>query len=400
LLVTGLTTEEIVMHPFQPGQTFAADVALATTRSVKLPDLKRVVSEHVAAAVADSRVANAKRIVMGGSGDSLFGAVSVAHAFRRWTGLPVEARTAMELSRYDTPLLGPEDLVISISNSGSSSRAREVVLLAKDRGSPTLGITGSLTGALARQADRIVHRPVGEDLGLPAYYGRCLLNFAEYMAVLYALYAFGLALGVKRGSITVAKQAEQLSRIERAIEAQGAIAARIEPAIAALCERLGDIDTLWAIGAGPSQGTAQYSAAKFHEQMPINGIACDLEEWAHLQYFLTLKWGARGVVLVLAPPGNSLDRAEEMVRGIGNAGGRALVVHASPDVSFGEAYAKIDLAYDIDEWLSPLVYHLPAQLLVLHMAVRAGIAHIPLRRHDDAWLIAKGIVRNTTTGLG
>jgi glucosamine--fructose-6-phosphate aminotransferase (isomerizing) len=388
------------MHPFQPGQTFTADIALAVTRSVDLPTLRRVVNEHVAAAVRDPRVVGAKRIVMGGSGDSLFAAISVAHAFRRWTGLPTEARTAMELARYESALLGPDDLVISISNSGSSSRAREVVLLAKDRGAPTLGVTGSLTGALARQADLVVHRPVREDIGLPSYYGRCLLNFAEYMAVLYALYALALAIGVSRGRITATMQAEQLQRMERAIEAQGAIAARVEPALAALCEQLADIDTIWAIGAGPSQGTARYSAAKFHEQMPINGIACDLEEWAHLEYFLTLKWGARSVVLVIAPPGNSLDRAQEMVRGIGTAGARAVVIHASPELPFVEAFLRIDLGYDIDEWLSPLIYHLPAQLLVLHMAARAGIPHIPMRRHDETWLIAKGMVRDSAQGLG
>ncbi len=387
------------MLPFHPGQTFAADIALAVQRSVDLPTLRRVVGEHVSAAVQDQRILGANRIVMGGSGDSLFAAISVAHAFRRWTGLPTEARSAIELARYETALLGSRDLVISISNSGSSSRAREVALLAKDRGAPTLGVTGSLTGALARQADLVVHRPVGEDIGLPVYYGRCLLNFAEYMAVLYALYAFALALGVKRGHITAEVQAEQMLRIERAIEAQGEIAARIEPAIARLCEQLGDIDTLWAIGAGPSQGTVRYSAAKFHEQMPINGIAQDLEEWAHLEYFLTLKWGRRSVVLVLAPPGNSLDRAQELVRGIGTAGGRAIVVHNSPELAFPDAALRLDLGFQIDEWLSPLVYHLPAQLLVLHMAARAGIPHIPMRRQDDTWLIAKGIVRNSAAGL-
>jgi glucosamine--fructose-6-phosphate aminotransferase (isomerizing) len=388
------------MHPFEPNQTFAAAVAQAVSRSVDLPHLREVVGDHVAAAVADPRVARAQRILMGGSGDSWFAALSVAPALRRWTGILTEARTAMEFARYETMLLDAQDLVVSISNSGSSSRARETVLLAKQRGVPTLGITGSLTGALARQADLIVHRPVREDIGLPVHYGRCLLNFAEYMAVLYALYAFGLRLGVERGHIAAAVAATQLARIELAIEAQGEIAARIEPAIIQLCEQLGDIDTIWALGAGPSRGTAQYSAAKFHEQMPINGIGQDLEEWAHLEYFLTLKWGARAVVLVIAPPGNSFDRAQEMIQGITNAGGRGIVVSSVAAGAFPEAFLHLDLADGLDEWLSPLTYHLPAQLLVLHMAARAGIPYIPMRRLDGTWLIAKGIVRASTQGLG
>jgi glutamine---fructose-6-phosphate transaminase (isomerizing) len=388
-----------MISAYKSGQTFAADVADAIEHSLDLPRLRSVVGEHVATAVLDQRIAQSQRILIGGSGDSLFAALSVAPAFRRWTGILTEAKTAMELARYETALLTARDLVISVSNSGSSSRARESVVLAKDRGATTLGVTGSLTGALARQADLVVHRPVSELPDLPAHYGRCFLNLAEYLAVLYALYAFALALGVKHGRLSAATQAAQLAAIERAIAAHADIAARIEPGIVALAKELDGIDTIWAIGAGPSRGTAQYSAAKFHEQLPINGIGGDLEEWAHLEYFLTLKWGRRSVVMVIAPRGNSLDRAQEMARGIEDAGGRAIVINPGAEVAFPPVFARVDLGYDIDEWLSPLIYHLPAQLLVLHMAARAGVDHIPRRRIDDAWLIAKGIVRETAKDL-
>jgi len=387
------------MSAYKPGQTFAPDVAYAINHSLDLPRLRSVVGEHVAAAVRDERIVRSERILIGGSGDSLFAALSVAPAFRRWTGIATEAKTAMELARYETALLTPRDLVISVSNSGSSSRARETVLLAKDRGATTLGVTGSPTGALARQADLLVHRPVSEVPDLPAHYGRCFLNLTEYLAVLYALYAFALALGMRHGRISAAVQSQKLAEIERAIAAQADIAARIEPGIMALAKELDGIDTIWAIGAGPSRGTAQYSAAKFHEQMPINGIGGDLEEWAHLEYFLTLKWGRRSVVMIIAPPGNSLDRAQEMVRGVGDAGGRAIVVNAGAEIAFPPAFARVDLGYGMEEWLSPLIYHLPAQLLVLHMAARAGVDHIPRRRVDDTWLIAKGIVRETAKAL-
>jgi glucosamine--fructose-6-phosphate aminotransferase (isomerizing) len=387
------------MNLYKPNQTFSADVAYAIEHSLQLPRLRSVVGECVAAAVLDERIVQSQRILIGGSGDSLFAALSAAPAFRRWTGLLTEAKTAIELARYETALLTPRDLVISVSNSGSSSRAREIVLLAKDRGAPTLALTGSISGAFARQADRVVHRPVDEVPDLPAHYGRCFLNLTEYLAALYALYAFALALGVKHQRISAATETAQLAKIERAIMAHADIAARIEPGIMALAEKLDDIDTIWAIGAGPSRGTAQYSAAKFHEQMPINGIGGDLEEWAHLEYFLTLKWGRRSVVMVIAPPGNSLDRAQEMVRGIGDAGGRAIVVAQDAGTPFSSAFARVDLGYDMEEWLSPLIYHLPAQLLVLHMAARAGIDHIPRRRLDDRWLIAKGIVLDTAKTL-
>jgi glucosamine--fructose-6-phosphate aminotransferase (isomerizing) len=378
---------------------YTPDIATAMKQSLDFPTLRAVVHGHVAEAIADPRIANAQRIVIGGSGDSWFAALCVAPAFRRWTGLSTEARTAMELSRYEIPLLGPSDLVISVSNSGSSSRAREAVLLAKSRGCPTLGVTGSLTGPLARQADRIIHRPVKEELDIPSNYSRCFLNMTEWIAVLYALYIFGLELGVKRGHIDRMTADRAMMAIERSIQQIPAISSAIEPNVIALAEQLDGIDTIWTIGAGPSRGTAQYCAAKYHEQMPINGICTDLEEWAHLEYFLTLNWGKRSAVMVIAPPGNGFDRAQELVTGIIGAGGRAFVVTESPDAAFPEATARFDLGMGLSEYISPMIYHLPAQLLVLHMAQRAGIPHIPLKRHDGAFLITKGIVRDTAQGL-
>ena len=383
-----------------PTPAYAPDVATAMAQSLDMPRLRPVVEAHVADALTDPRITGASRILIGGSGDSLFAAMSVAPALRRWTGLPVEARTAMELARYDAPLIGPRDLVISVSNSGSSSRAREAVLMAKDRGAPTLGVTGSLTGPLAQQADRVLHRPVSEAFNVPPAYGRCFLNMAEYVAVLYALYRFGLSLGVARGVLTAEAAARELAAIEAAIGRIPAVAAGIEPQVAMLAATLDGIDTIWTIGVGPSRGTAQYCAAKFHEQMPINGVAADLEEWAHLEYFLTLAWGARSVCFVLAPAGNGFDRACELVAGIAGAGGRAIVVTSGQDAALNDAAARFDLGDVGSEWISPLTYHLPTQLLVLHMAARAGVSAIPLKRRDGAWLIAKGLVRTTAEGLG
>jgi glucosamine--fructose-6-phosphate aminotransferase (isomerizing) len=74
-------------------------------------------------------------------------------------------------------------------------------------------------------------------------------------------------------------------------------------------------------------------------------------------------------------------------------------VSSAPESAFPEAFLHLDLKDNLDEWLSPLSYHMPAQLLVLHMAARAGIPYIPMRRQDGTWLIAKGIVRDSSLGL-
>ena len=383
----------------EPFPDHAGDIARAIDTSLRLPDLKATVDETARRCLEETRLAECRRILMGGSGDSLFAARCTAPALRRWTGLPVEARTAMELARYDVPLLQPSDAVIGISNSGSSSRARECVTLAKARGALALGVTGSLEGPLARLAERVVYRPIHPALGMPERYARCFVNFTEFVAVLMGIYRLGIGLGEKLGRLDVAAARSLDAAMDRAIAALPATASAIDASARALARELHGIDTIWAIGAGPARGIADYCAAKFHEQMPINGIGQDLEEWAHLEYFLTLAWGRRSVVFVIAPPGNSLDRAEELVEGIANAGGLALVVTQEGRGRFDKAHMRFDMPVGVDEFFAPFIYHLPVQLLVLYMAHLAGIRDLPMRRHDGTWLIAKGLVLDSPAGL-
>jgi glucosamine--fructose-6-phosphate aminotransferase (isomerizing) len=271
--------------------------------------------------------------------------------------------------------------------------------LARERGALTVAVVGSRTGPLAGLAERVVHRPIGPLEGVDGSRARVYQNLVEYVATLATLYSLGLRMGVREGRLSGAAAEAWERRVDDAVAGIGDVAQAVEPLVAALAAELDGADTVWVIGGGPSRGTADYLAAKFHEQLPWNGIAQDLEEWAHLPYFLTLAWKARSVVVVLAPPGNALDRAEEMVAGIAGAGGRAVVVGHPAHGRFPGAHARLDVPVETPELLTPVTYHVPVQLLVLHLARLTGLPLIPLRRQDDYWLIRGGALRPTTAGL-
>lgn len=341
----------------------------------------------------------AAHVWLTGSGDSVFAAQIALPALQRWTGFNGSVVAAIEFSRYRVPLLSEADSLWAISNSGSAARTRETVALAKAKGVFTVGITGSDTGPLATTADVFLYRPVEELTGIPERNRGIFMNMNEFLVTLYTLFFTGLTLGVANSKVNQAECDRILAACEAAIRSVGPTAASLEPSAQDLATQLLGLDTLWTIGAGPSFGTARYCAAKFHEQLPINGIAEDLEEWAHLQYFLTLTWKQRSVVFVLAPPGNSLDRAEELVEGIRGVGGRAIVVAHVDHGSFPEALCEFRLAGETDEFLAGFTYHLPAQLLILHLSSMAGVDPYALRRADDYNLIRHGIVRNDPESL-
>lgn len=378
--------------------TFASSFSQAIDRGLNFPSLRASIDEGLDALFAHPRFRSDGRLLFTGSGDSLFAAVSALPALRRWSGVQATAMPSMEFARYEVPLLQPEDIVFGVSNSGSASRTRETVALARARGNLTVGVTGSVDGPLAKLTDAVVFRPVGVGDQIDETFRRVLLNMVEYLAALYTIYRLGIRLGVARGTLRGDQAVDLLEEVEQSILSLPAIADRQEGLAETLAQSLRRADTMWVIGAGPNWGTARYAAAKCHEQLPINGIPEDLEEWAHLQYFLTLTWAGRSTVWVLAPPGNCLDRAEELVEGIALAGGRPLVVAHPGQGAFPNAHAKFDMPL-VNELLTPLTYHLPVQLLVLHLARLADLAVTPLRRQDDYRLIRGGIVRTTASGL-
>ena len=378
--------------------SFAGDCRAPLAAVLDYSSLASAIEEGLDKAVTEPWLMEARRLVFASSGDGLFAARSVLPAFRRWSGMTAEVMSAIEFARYETPLLDSGDVLVAISNSGSSSRTREAIALARDRGIPTLGITGSPDGPLAGMVDRVLHRPVRSAGFDVSGHRRAIVHMAEYFATLRALYGLALRLGRARGRLAPRDADGLRAAIDRAVGAVPDVAAATEADARALAERLhaNGTDTVWILGAGPNRGTAEYCAAKFHEQVPLNGVPQDLEEWAHLQYFLTLSWGERGPVLVLAPPGNARDRTEEVVAGIARAGGFAVTV--GPGEAAG-AGARLAVAEVLSELLTPLLYHVPVQLLVLHLARLVGVDPTPIRRVDDYELIRGGIVRDRVEGL-
>src|SRR2546428_12503313 len=85
-------------------------------------------------------------------------------------------------------------------------------------------------------------------------------------------------------------------------------------------------DRIHYLCAGPSYGTALFGAAKLLEEVPMCSVPQHLEEWAHLEYFLTMVEGARTRAVVVAPPSASTDRAVEVLQAFRADGGVAITV--------------------------------------------------------------------------
>ena len=130
-------------------QTFATAIQHGIDFSRINNDLERGIQELL----SHPKYRPDSRIWMTGSGDSLYAAMAVLPGLERWAGFHGNALTAIEFSRYRSPLLTEHDMLWAISNSGSAARTRETVGVAHDKKILTVGVTGCRTGPLAASTD-------------------------------------------------------------------------------------------------------------------------------------------------------------------------------------------------------------------------------------------------------
>jgi glucosamine--fructose-6-phosphate aminotransferase (isomerizing) len=127
-----------------------------------------------------------------------------------------------------------------------------------------------------------------------------------------------------------------------------------------------DQDIIFYVGGGPNEATAMYGAAKVMEALSLEGVAVELEEWAHLQFHTTFE---NTPYMLIAPPGSSYDRVIEQAVGIKESGGMLTSIVDEEDKQVKSESEYVFRVHGPDmEAFSPLVYCVPLQLLAVDLA--------------------------------
>jgi glucosamine 6-phosphate synthetase-like amidotransferase/phosphosugar isomerase protein len=287
-----------------------------------------------------------------GCGDSYFAGIGAALAFHKHAGLDTHAVHAMEMARYRVRYLPPASAVLAISYSGRVGRTVEAAIQARSFGHRVVALTGRRDGPLAACADDCL--PVGvPTLG-------CSPGTSTYAAMQTALYDLALRWGRARGTCPEAGRA--------ALDQVAALAADAldvaEHPVRDVATRLADRSWMAFIGAGPSEASARFGAAKLIEGAQILGVGTNLEEWAHQEYFCS---GRSTPVVVIAPAGAATDRASEIVSELVFIGADAIVV--SDQAPGDPAVTHLPLPAGCAEEFAPAVCAVPLSLLGCSLAM-------------------------------
>lgn len=294
-------------------------------------------------------------VVCTGCGDSWFAAGAATLALQRLAGVSASAPHAMELARYGVRYLPSTTAVICVSYSGEVGRTIEAAAQARRFGHRVMALTGRADGRLAAAAHRTILLDV-PTLGFSP-------GTSTYVAMVAALLELAAIWGEARDTPGAAAARDALRAAPEA--AERTIAASLDSSAEAAAALRG---RRWVqfVGAGPHESAARFGAAKLFEGPQMLGVATNLEEWAHEEYFVT---GRGSPVVLVAPTGASSDRAREICDELRFIGAETtMVTDADPPAGV----RLLPIASGVSEEHTPLLTPLPLALVAFHLAAAGG----------------------------
>jgi glucosamine--fructose-6-phosphate aminotransferase (isomerizing) len=164
--------------------------AVAETITDRLPSTAQVDLSEVD--LPEDFVAGMRRIVIVACGTSYHAGLVGRYAIEQWARVPVEMDIASEY-RYRDPVVGPDDLVIGITQSGETADTLAAMRLARERGARVMALTNIMGSQATRDSDTILFTRAGLEIGVAAT--------KTFTAQVAAMYLLGLWLAQSRGTL-------------------------------------------------------------------------------------------------------------------------------------------------------------------------------------------------------
>ncbi|HMC07016.1 MAG TPA: glutamine--fructose-6-phosphate transaminase (isomerizing) [Solirubrobacterales bacterium] len=177
--------------------------AVAETIADRLPELDRVDLSELE--LEPEIVAGLRRIVIVACGTSYHAGLVGRYAIERWARVPVEMDIASEY-RYRDPVVGRDDLVIGITQSGETADTLAAMRLARESGAKVMALTNIMGSQATREADTVLFTRAGLEIGVAAS--------KTFTAQVAAMYLIGLWLAQARGSLPQERIAELIAELK------------------------------------------------------------------------------------------------------------------------------------------------------------------------------------------
>jgi len=263
--------------------------------------------------------------------------------------------------RYRKPLVPPNSLFVTISQSGDTADTLAALRLARQSGYlSALAICNVPESSLVRESELVMLTRAGPEIGVA--------STKAFTTQLTALGMLVVALARHQGSDAERERALVRGLIELPAMVERAL--QLDPVIQRLAERFADKRHALFLGRGALYPIALEGALKLKEISYIHAEGYPAGELKHGPLALV---DADMPVVAVAPNNDLLEKLKSNLMEVRARGGE-LFVFADPEsgISASDGVTVIEMPRQVTYVQSPVVYSIPLQLLAYHAAILKG----------------------------
>ena len=263
--------------------------------------------------------------------------------------------------RYRNPLVPPNSLFVTISQSGETADTLAALRLAKESGYlSSLSICNVPESSLVRESELVMLTRAGPEIGVA--------STKAFTTQLTALSMFVIALAKHHG----ADAERERGLVSRLIELPSLVekTLQLDPVIHKLAERFAEKHHTLFLGRGALYPIALEGSLKLKEISYIHAEGYPAGELKHGPLALV---DADMPVIAVAPNNDLLEKLKSNLMEVRARGGE-LIVFADPESGIQESdgVTVIEMPKHVTYFQSPIIYTIPLQLLAYHVAILRG----------------------------
>lgn len=311
--------------------------------------------------IDDAFLSNFRSVQIIACGTAMHAGLIGRHLIEKLARIPVSVEVASEY-RYRDPILGNDDLVIIVSQSGETADTLAALRLAKSRGARTLAIVNVVGSSIAREAERVIYTYAGPEIAVA--------STKAYSVQVSVFYLLAIRLAQLAGKLDDAESRRitaSLLRIPNNVQQ----ALTLAEDCARCAEGLVDASSAFYIGRGLDNCLTMEGSLKLKEISYINSEAYAAGELKHG----TISLVTEGVpVIAIATQDDLLEKMISNIREVKARGGYVLMLckkNAAVPEDAADKIIRLPASAD-DDLFTALPTVVPLQLIAYYAAVLRG----------------------------
>ncbi|GAA5103003.1 glutamine--fructose-6-phosphate transaminase (isomerizing) [Bartonella acomydis] len=303
---------------------------------------------------------NINRIVFAGCGTAYYSTLVARYWFEQFAALSIDNDVASEF-RYREPPLTGDVLSMFVSQSGETADTLSSLRYCREHGVKTATIVNVEQSTMAREADFVLPIFAGPEIGVA--------STKAFTCQLSTLAVMALGAAKQRGYLSEEEEhqfVQQLAEVPRLLNE----VLKLDDKIEHICRDLAHAKGVLYLGRGTSYPIALEGALKLKELSYIHAEGYAAGELKHGPIALV---DETIPVIVVAPYDRWFEKTFSNMQEVAARNGRIILItdkRGAETVHF-ETLSTIILP-DVPEFITPIIYALPIQLIAYHTAVLLG----------------------------